>query len=100
VRDPGLQPERTAIAWSRTCYAVAVDGVLVVRFGVDPWSGPMLALGCVMLFAAAVFLYLSLCRRAALLGSHPRAPRSSFMGACAGCIGGVCVLQAVALALK
>jgi hypothetical protein len=51
-------------------------------------------------FAASVFLYLSLCRRAALLGSHPRAPRSSFMGACAGCIGVVCVLQAVALALK
>lgn len=99
MRDPGLQRERTAIAWSRTCYAVVVDAVLIVRFGVDPWNGTLLALGCLMLFAAGVFLNLSLCRRAELLGPDPGAPHSSFMALSAACIGSVCLLQAVALAL-
>ncbi|MFV0459297.1 MAG: DUF202 domain-containing protein [Actinomycetales bacterium] len=30
--DPGLQPERTAISWTRTCSALIVVGLLGTRF--------------------------------------------------------------------
>lgn len=51
-RDPGLQPERTALSWTRTSLVVAVNALLALRSGLvhgEPW---LVATGAV-LFAAA-----------------------------------------------
>ena len=32
-RDPGLQPERTSLAWARTAMAIVVNAALVLRAG-------------------------------------------------------------------
>jgi uncharacterized membrane protein YidH (DUF202 family) len=50
-RDPGLQPERTALAWQRTSLAAVVLAVLLLRHGVLA-RAPLEILGGV--FAAAV----------------------------------------------
>jgi len=51
-RDPGLQPERTALSWSRTALAIAVNALLVLRSGFVSDQPALAALG-VLLFAAA-----------------------------------------------
>ena len=79
VRDPGLQPERTAMAWTRTCAAMAVNGLLVLRAG---WTGGNSALVAVagMVFAlAAVVLQLGRVRGVQLATETPAAASPFFM---------------------
>lgn len=51
VRDPGLQPERTALSWTRTALVVAVNALLALRTGLvqgEPW---LVAVGLVLIGA-------------------------------------------------
>jgi uncharacterized membrane protein YidH (DUF202 family) len=52
--DPGLQPQRTALAWTRTGLSVLLNAAVVLRSGVQADQPFLLALGMVLLVAAAV----------------------------------------------
>ncbi|WP_051731856.1 DUF202 domain-containing protein [Kitasatospora phosalacinea] len=51
-RDPGLQPERTLLAWSRTALVLAADALLVLRTGYVRGQPGLAALGGVLAVAA------------------------------------------------
>ena len=52
--DPGLQPQRTALAWSRTALAVFVNAFLVLRTGVQTGQALTTGLGVILLVAGAL----------------------------------------------
>ncbi|KJL31370.1 YidH family protein [Microbacterium azadirachtae] len=62
VFDPGLQPERTALAWRRTALALAGGSVVIMRILPSVIGGAALALGFAGLALALIVL----------VGSHRR----------------------------
>ena len=50
--DPGLQRERTGMAWGRTGLAVLVNSLIVLRAGVTANHVPVITLGAFLLIAA------------------------------------------------
>lgn len=66
-RDPGLQPERTGLAWSRTAFVVLINAVLIARAGLMHHERIATAAG-LLLFAAAAAMYLYAGRRTYHIG--------------------------------
>lgn len=75
LADPGLQPVRTALAWSRTGLAVFVNAAAVIRSGTSQHHAFITGLGVSMLVAAAGAILFGAWRRHRLMqGDHPIAP--------------------------
>jgi uncharacterized membrane protein YidH (DUF202 family) len=60
--DPGLQPERTLLAWRRTCLALTVASAVVVRFAGESMGASAALLG-VAGVATAAAAYIRAARR-------------------------------------
>jgi uncharacterized membrane protein YidH (DUF202 family) len=67
-RDPGLQPERTALAWNRTGLALLLNALLALRLGLADGPPLMLALGGALVAGALATMAIGRRRRVQLLG--------------------------------
>jgi uncharacterized membrane protein YidH (DUF202 family) len=79
-RDPGLQGERTALSWSRTCLALAVNGLLALRNGWVTGAIPLTATGVLLLLVASAFVVYGNLRGRALAGNgrhHDSVPQAA-----------------------
>ncbi|MEV0276009.1 DUF202 domain-containing protein [Streptomyces sp. NPDC050610] len=85
-RDPGLQPERTRMAWRRTTLSCAVAGVLAVRQALRSGPDPLAVLA-VALIALAFLAFLGAANRRIQSLDAPRPPALSprAAAAAAGC---------------
>lgn len=54
--DPGLQPERTSLAWGRTMLAMVVASMLFLRWIPDYGWFPIILIGLALVTAAGVYL--------------------------------------------
>lgn len=56
-RDPGLQPERTALSWQRTALSAAVAAALLLRTEVTRGSPfGLIAVGCALVVVVLTWL--------------------------------------------
>ncbi len=51
-RDPGLQGERTALAWTRTALVITVNALLALRSGLVSGELALIIVGIVLILAA------------------------------------------------
>ncbi|GAA4371915.1 DUF202 domain-containing protein [Agromyces bauzanensis] len=83
--DPGLQPERTALAWTRTALAIAVNALLSIRAGFvagEPW---LVAIGVLLFAASGAAFAIGTVRRRQLSGERLviSPPRGALIGVAA-----------------
>ncbi|PWC19866.1 DUF202 domain-containing protein [Brenneria roseae subsp. roseae] len=75
--DPGLQQERTALAWSRTAFLLLVNSLLLLKAGLT-LSSPGFISGGALLFLVTLAMYAwSAIRLRLILRSHSPCSRFS-----------------------
>ncbi len=70
AKDPGLQPERTALAWTRTLLLVAANAALFVRGGLQSGHVPTLSFGIGLAMLGALIGLMAHGRRYQLVHSN------------------------------
>ena len=98
-RDPGLQPERTGLAWSRTGLALAANALLALRAGVAREQPAATIIGVVLLVAAAFVVGFGFARKRELVrGEVVAVPAAALVAivvmACTACLAALTPLLA------
>lgn len=73
ARDPGLQPERTALSWQRTSFSSLVLALVILRSGYSRDSLLLICLGYVSVAFSAVLIITSYRRQKILVTECPLA---------------------------
>ena len=68
--DPGLQPERTALSWTRTALALAVNALLSMRAGLVAGEPGLVAVGVLLFAASGAAVAIGTVRRRQLSGAR------------------------------
>lgn len=76
-RDPGLQPERTALSWQRTAFSSLVLALVTVRSGYHQGSLLLTSLGCASVIFAVMMIALSRWRQQVIVLDRPPVSRVS-----------------------
>lgn len=80
IRDPGLQPERTQLAWSRTAFVLLLDSLLLLRVGGQTHALMWLIPGGLLLAMSAItYLWARLRLRILAQNGHPCSRASHLM---------------------
>lgn len=96
TRDPGLQAERTALAWNRTGMGLLLNAALLLRCGSAVRDVPVLATGGLLLFGAALTLAYAAYRGCVL--AKPMSAKSSqspVSGRACAALGLLCLLGGI-----
>lgn len=72
MRDPGLQPERTAMAWTRTAISAMVCAVVYLKLALNAHSLLLGMGGAALLFGALGLVLISMRRRVDLVDADNR----------------------------
>jgi uncharacterized membrane protein YidH (DUF202 family) len=72
IRDPGLQAERTALAWNRTALSLLANALLSLRIGFATESALVTLLAVALLVACGVLVAHGAWRRRVLLSVRPQ----------------------------
>ena len=70
-RDRGLQPERTALAWTRTSLAVLANGAVLAVKEFPHYSTPLPVIGAAFAVVVAAITYVVGLQRQRTLGRRP-----------------------------
>lgn len=77
TRDPGLQPQRTGMAWSRTMFVTLINSLLFFRAGIADDDRMVFACGILLLCVAGMMAAFAVMRYRFNAARHQRLSRIS-----------------------
>ena len=100
MKDPGLQPERTSLAWGRTALSMLVAAVMWLKMGSEAFRMEIAITGLVLLVAALCACGAQVLRSKELLSmASTEAPSGYLMSAMAAGVS-VCAAGSVLIFLS